>query len=264
MTTDLDEALRSAGADLRLDRPLTEVLDRGQRLRRRRYGARAAAVAAVVVVACAGTAAVLRPSADAPPDDASVAHEPVVRDEPLVTLTPDQLAADDATCRESTSSRLPAGLLPVVAHRRDGTSLLYYRFDERFRLCTVDRDPDGLVIGSGGTSGRWRPVPSGETYSSLSFGMEPVEVDPAAASGDLDLGALVAHASAAFVVTEDVARLVLHAGGEEFEATIAGEVAMVWLPDGQLSVGDTGDATVTTYGGDGEVLEEGTAHRYPQ
>ena len=60
MTTDLDGALRSTGADLHLSRPVTDVLARGDRLRHRRYTVRTG-TAAVCLAVAGGAASGRRP-----------------------------------------------------------------------------------------------------------------------------------------------------------------------------------------------------------
>jgi hypothetical protein len=65
-----------------------------------------------------------------------------------------------------------------------------------------------------------------------------------------------------FWVTDDVERLVAQIGGADVEAVLDHGVAFVWLPDG-LRLPDVLGSRVTTYAGDGTVLEEGPALSHP-
>jgi hypothetical protein len=91
--TDLETRLRQAGDDLRLDRPVEDVIARGTALRRRRRLSQAVVASGAVIAAAALVPVLASFTADSSGDPASTGAPPMVR------LSPAELDAADTSCR---------------------------------------------------------------------------------------------------------------------------------------------------------------------
>ncbi len=255
MTIDLDEALRTAGAELQLDRPVSVVLARGDRLRQRRNGARVG-VAALCLAAAGGVAWLAVPSgqpsstvkdsvATQPSSTAAGPSQAPVA-QPLVGLPPDELAAADSVCRNIRSFEVMApDTVPTATDTSDGTSVLYYRDADHVAICTVQAGKNGQPRpGSLGISGG-QPLPAGHAFGTYGF---------VYGSGT---GGPIPDVPGAFLLSDDVARLVLHHDGQDFEARVGPNFAVVWLPAGSRPNDVALHATVTAYAADGTELDYG-------
>jgi hypothetical protein len=255
MTTDLDDALRTAGQELHLDRELSAVLSRGDRLRRRRRRVRLGVAGLAVAVVAGGAAVTLtRPHDDSVPvatdDSAWGAH--------MVNLTGDDLTEADGVCRtwgdESGTPYLPATARLVAGDSRGGVSALLYRYGDEFASCSVISPGPGEHASGGGSFGsHWRPLPGGTHFEDLG-GVASVDHVPTTPGGP---GGHLSDAVDAIRVSDDVARLVVHVAGQDIETRVGDGLAVCWLPDGILQ-SDYDAATATAYAADGTELDSGT------
>ncbi len=141
MSTDLEQALRTTGADLTLDHPVSDVLARGTQIRRRRHGAR--------IVGAAGVLAI-----------AGVTFTQVGADHEPAPLVPTVLrSSPEEQCRHQTADDVPIpdGLAPVLSAQHDGEAARVYLYDGRYAACT-SRTSNGAWIGNSSASGPWRPM----------------------------------------------------------------------------------------------------------
>lgn len=247
----LDESLRDSVADLALDRPVSEVMARGTKLRRRRTRTLRLGAASVLAVGALGVSALL-PTEDNPiaePAVASFSGGPT-------NLTPAELDQVSDRCRESWATKnvdgrprwvIPAGTMPVAAEKRDGLVLTYFRVGKMAGECTLERQPDKSLRVGGQSSGAYKSLPAGQHLDSKGVSFS----DPGPIGGPLaDISGLVR-------VSEDVAKLTIETDGQTHEGYIAGGVGLFWLPDG-LPPEAAADLTFTAYDDAGIVLEQET------
>lgn len=217
MSTDLEQALRTTGADLTLDHPVADVLARGTQIRRRRHRGRIAGAAGVLAVA--GVAVAVVGSGD---DSTAPA--------PSVTLrsSPEQqchyMATEDAP--------IPDGVTPVLSAEHDGAAVVVYRYDGRYAACT-SRPVDGAWQGKDGAFGPWRPM-GRHSYRAYAFSDSLV-----------------------FQVADDVDRVTLEIHGSVAEAHVQGGYAAVWFPAAASPDDVSESGVVTAYDADGAILEQG-------
>ena len=135
--------------------------------------------------------------------------------------------------------------VPTATDTSDGTSVLYYRDADHVAICTVQAGKNGSRAPSASASvvgtRCLRVTPSGPTGSST--GAARAVTDP--------------RRPGAFLLSDDVARLVLHLDGQDFEARVGPNFAVVWLPAGSRPNDVALDATVTAYAADGTELDYG-------
>lgn len=254
MTTDLDEALRTAGADLHLDRPVHAVLARGRRLRRRRH-AFGIGAGAVALVAAGGLVSVALPSGSSPLPTAQAGWGPR-----MVNLSESDVVEADAHCRSGLDGMkpgLPAGLAPLAADTRGGTTVLVYQFDDLADTCAIGTDdgqPGSTFLSSGFP---WNElIPPGHHYHPLTSGGTrpafPLSELRDGQSPDLP----VTDGIEVLRVSDDVSRLVLHVAGQDFEARVGDGIAVSWVPQG-IHDSDILAATVTAYDTEDNELESG-------
>lgn len=256
MTTDLEETLRTAGADLHLDRPVSGVLARGDRLRHRRNGLRVGA-AALCLAAAGGVAWLAVPSGSpsttvkddvaTDPSSSAAGPSPTPAAEPLAGLTPDAFAAADSVCRNLASFKdMAPDTVAAATDTSDGTSVLFYQDADHVAVCTVQAGKDGKPHPvSLNISGR-DPLPAGHAFGTYGF-----------VYGSGTRGGPIPDAPGAFLISDYVARLVLHFDGQDFEARVGPNVAVVWLPAGSNPNHVALDAIVTAYAADGTELDSG-------
>jgi hypothetical protein len=245
MTTDLDEALRTAGADLHFDRPVDVVMARGNRLRRHRRERLGAA--AVALVAAGGVVSLVLPSGSSPLPKAEAGWGAS-----MVNLSGDDLAMADAACR---SSAIPTDARIVAADTRDGMSALLYRYDQQFGYCSTFAGDDGKPLGTGASTGHeWRPLDAG-TYVEDLGAVSEVDLSHTHPGSD-DLDGPMRHAVGSARVADEVARLVVRVADQDIEARVGNGLAVYWLPDGILQSAYTA-ATFTAYAADGSAVDSG-------
>jgi len=238
----LEDALRGSAADLSLDRPVGDVMARGDRLRRRRARRFAAGGVAAAAVAASALSLTLPSSTTPLVPAANAAWGPA-----LVNLPADDLEQADQECRRILRDmgwQIPAGIKPLAADARGDVALLFYRFDGRTGDCSLERR-DGELSSSGAAAGRWEELTAG-THVELIF--------MSYATGRLD--GPVRNAAGGIRVSDAVDRLELEYAGETVEATVDSGVAMFWLPDG-MTQQDLDALTITAYDAAGEVLVDG-------
>lgn len=248
MSTTLEEALRESTADLTLDRPLDDVVARGDRLRRQR--SRRIAVSGVAAAVVGATALSVTLPHDSSPllPDANAAWGPA-----LVNLSGDDLAEAGKECRAALSHsawRIPADAEPIAADLRNGTAVLLYQAGDTVGACTLTPGNPGFAPRSGSTA-LWRELPAGIHVEliSLSFGSTGLD-------GPLN------HTAGSLRVSDAVDRLVIAVGGESSEARVGNGVAMFWVPDG-VSQDELDELAITAYDADGAVLVRGPLDKLP-
>lgn len=252
MSTDhLNESLRDSVAGLTLDRPVSEVMGRGYRLRRRRTLAVRGGAASVLAVGALG-ATVLLPTENNPIAEPAVASF----SGGATNLTPAELDQISDRCRESWAEShagdppswvIPPGTMPVVAEERDGIVLTYFRVGQTAGDCSLKRQPDKSLRVSGQSSGDHKPLPAGQHVAFETV----IASDPGQMGGPLDNVAGVVR------VSDGVAKLTIEADGQTHEGFVAEDLGLFWLPDG-LPPEAADDLTFTTYDEAGAVLEKET------
>jgi hypothetical protein len=238
----LEEALRDSAGDLALDLPLTDVIARGDRIRRGRQRRLAlCGLAAAVVGATALSIALPQQSSPLLPA-ANAAWGPE-----LVNMPADDLAEAGDVCRSALDGpgwRIPSGTQPLAAEARDSVAILYFRHGGMAGDCRMVLR-DGAYVVSGASSGRWDELPAGTHVELASMGYSQDR-----------LNAPVRDVAGALQVSDDVASVEIDAGGDIRDATVADGVAMFWLSDG-FTMEEVDALTVTAYAADGTVLSAG-------
>ena len=249
--SDLDLALREAGSGLHLHVPLDDVVARGARIRRRRQRLRIAA-AGTALAAVAGVATLVLPPSASPIPAAEAGWGRA-----MLNLSDAQLANADAECRSALQGmepQVPAGLAPLAADSRGGTTVLIYRFDGLVNTCSL-----WMGRGSFLSAGQaWDQVPEGHHFAYL-IGGGATPPAPRMQGWRDHMEDPITDGIEVLRVGEDVSRLVLHVAGQDIEATVDDGMAVSWLPDGALTR-DELLATVTAYDADGDELESGPLH----
>jgi hypothetical protein len=147
---------------------------------------------------------------------------------------------------------VPADLKPVASGSVLPWSVFLYRYGDEFATCTTVLN-DGAPQPSGASTGQsWLPLPQGRHFESFAGSLT---TDMSA--GDIgagDAGGKVLDGVSAFLVSDDVARLVLHVGDEDIKATVTNGLALCRLPGGEL-MSDYEASTITAYDADGHELE---------
>jgi hypothetical protein len=251
MTTELEEALLSAGADLHLGRPAADVIDRGRRLRRNRRMAWSGVAGAVLVVTSGAAVMAAGPSghppvaADPTPSATGSASTPPASPSPTSAPSADKdLGSAELICRPTLPGMgVPRDQAPLAGGSRDGLSIVLYHYQDRSAVCTAKRLADGRVEPTGGQATVWHPLLPGQSF-------RPVALMTAPLSGNRTVDGM-----AIFLVRADVARLVLHMDGADVDAEVHDGVAVLWLPD-DLKTATYAYATATTYDAEGNVLED--------
>jgi hypothetical protein len=238
VNTDLESFLREQATTVALDRPVDDVLRRGDRLRRRRTAALAGAGAAAAIAVLAGSIAL-------PPGSSPVVGSAVASWSGGTTdLTTDELAAISNACGERLP--IPSGTLPDAAEARNGTVLAYFRLDGTRVTCVGEERPGGRIEMLRGSTQDYTPLPAGTALGGeIRFGASDpgVEGGPVTGLWTVDeVSAQVDH------VTAEI-------GSETFDGTIIDGVTLFWLT-GSFSRDQVDDAVFTAYDAQGQVLQQ--------
>lgn len=245
MSNDIQQALSDSVDNLTLGRSVSDVMDRGDRLRnRRRRRMTAGAVAATVVGATAASIAL--PVSNSPlPSAAATAWGPQ-----LVSMPADDLDRAADTCYQELTNPevgeamwrgLPENVNPVAAHARDGSAILVFKHNGKGSICEVRADGD-LYRAAGLTFGEWRELRADEhvRLGTVSSSQQALE-------------APVSDVSGALQVSDDVERVEIKIGDVQRDATVEDGLAMFWMP-GEYPEQAVDSGTVTAYDSDGGVL----------
>lgn len=243
MTNHLEEDLKASLADLTLDRPVDQVIARGQQMRRRR--ARRGAFGAVAAASVgAAVLSVTLPGGESPlVTAASAAWGPE-----LVSMQSDDLGAAVRTChdmQQESGWTIPSGLDPVVADLRGDTSVVVYADGDDVASCYAQRH-NGRFLPSGASLGTRQEMPAGANLELVSL---------SGASGTVD--GPVRDGAAVFEVSDAVERVDVTVDGQTVHALVDDGFAALWLPDG-IAQSAIDHATVTAYDRSGNVLVDDT------
>lgn len=242
-------ALRTSTADVILDRPVDDVLRRGDRLRRRRTRRVTTAVAAAAVIGAAGISLATR-SPEPPP------LRPAVKawGAELVNLPPQELQEAGTRCRQAfrgIGMSVPANARPVAADARGRVAIIIWRVDDDIAECTLRREQGEWQVGGWGGHD-WEELSSDEHYSMISLGAGSTQPqDPGSGPG---LTGPLQNVSGVGRVSDAVDTVLIVVDGRALEATVGKGLALFWMPDG-ISQEDLDNATVWTYDADGQVLD---------
>lgn len=242
-------ALRTRTADVILDRPVDDVLRRGDRLRRRRTRRVTTAVTAAAVIGAAGISLATR-SPEPPP------VRPAVKawGAELVNLPTPELKEAGGRCREALRGigiSVPANARPVAADARGRVAIIIWRVDNDLAECTLSREQGGWQVGGWGGHD-WEELSSDEHYSMITLSAGSTEPqDPGSGPG---LTGPLQQVSGVGRVSDAVESLLIVVDGQTLEATVGKGLALFWMPDG-ISQDDLDNATVWAYDVDGRVLD---------
>jgi len=222
MSNDLHRALHDATEELTLDRSVTDIIARGDQIRRGRRRRITLGCAAAVLAGAAALSVALPQGSSPMVPSAQAAWGPKA-----VNLSDADLAAANDACRygfrpskQSGGYKLPAGVQPVVADERNGLALLVYVYAGVQAECSLVRDGGGY----GPRGGAWDEVEPLEPGVHVSF------VSSNAATGSPD--GPVTQAYGVLEVSDDVERLDVTIADETVEAALYEGFALFWLPDG--------------------------------
>ena len=107
-------------------------------------------------------------------------------------------------------------------------------------------DEDGKEHPVSSNAGDWHPLPAGQHFGSYGFTF-----------GSGLRGEPTPDAPGAFLITDDVARLVFHIAGQDVEARVGEGLAVVWLPAG-VRQRDVTESSATAYAEDGTEIDSGS------
>jgi hypothetical protein len=238
VNTDLETRLREQATTVELDRPVDDVLRRGDHLRRRRTGALVGAGAAAAVALLAGSIAL-------PPGSSPVVTSAVASWSGGTTnLTTDELTAISEACAERLP--IPAGTLPDAAESRSGTVLAYFRSDGAAVTCVGEELPGGRIEMLRGSTQEYTPLPEGTALGDdIRFGAS----DPGVEGGP------VTGLWAVDEISAQVDRVTAKIGGETYDGTIIDGVTLFWVTGG-FERDQVDDAVFTAYDAQGQVLQQ--------
>lgn len=240
----IEQEIRDAGADQVLQRPLAEVLARGDRLRRRRVRGMTVGALAVVVCAAVGGSLVVEPGSSPLVTSAVASFSG-----PRTNLTADELTRLNEACLATPQGEggLPRDKLPVAAEERDGRYLAYYRHGAANGACSARAAADGTIRVTGMGSGTSaRPLSGDQALALVVLGY--------ADSGD---GSRAEELHAVAQVSEAVRRVTLQVGDETFEGSLAAGAAFFWVTDQRFTEAEAGAAALTAYDAAGRVIGRG-------
>ena len=261
MSDDLHRALHDTTETLTLDRPVTEIVARGDRIRRGRRRITLGCAAAVLAGATALSVAL--PQGSSPlVSEAQAAWGPHA-----VNLSDDDIRAANEACRygfrpskKAGGYKLPAGAQPIAADERDGLALLAYVVDGVMSTCNLVRDGDGFAP-SGGSWDEVEPLHPG-THAAF------VAANAAVGTPD-EQGRLIFDENnpdqpifqvyGVLEVSDDVARVDVTIGGETVEAAVHEGFAFFWLPDGHTEK-EFDATTAVVFDSEGAELQSGNIY----
>lgn len=250
MNTDIEQQLRESANPMAMNRPVDDILARGDRLRRRRSRGLAVGLGAAASVAVLG-ASLAMPPGSTPVVPAAVASwsggETNLSAKELEAITDACLkgAPSPAYSVAPRSGSIPDDTLPTAAESRDGTVLAYFRHGDAQASCIGDMDADGTV-GSAG-------LLVDENVTPLSAG---TDLDPHIGFGFSDpdeMGGPVTDLWTVNRVSSRVDRVSVEIAGETFEGTVVDGVVLFWISE-SFSFEQVNDAVFTAYDSHGRVL----------
>ncbi len=252
MNTEIEQRLRESASAWAMDRPVDDILARGDRLRRRRSrGVMVGAGVAATVTAFAASLAL--PPGSTPGISPAVAAWSGGQ----TNLSPDELRAISDACllpehespvddAFSPAASIPVGTLPLVAESRDGRALAYFRSGDVEAGCVTDLAADGSVGAArlAGARVNAEPLPPG---TDLDRGIGFAHADPGVIGGPVnDLWAVGQ-------ISPRVDRVTASVNGESFEGAIVDGFALFWLPQ-SFDPSHADGAVFTAYDAEGRVL----------
>jgi hypothetical protein len=237
VNTDIETRLREQATTIVMHRSFEEVVDRGDRLRRRRTGRVAGAGAAAAVAVLAGSIAL-------PPGSSPVVAPAVAAWSGGPTnLTPTELASVSDACLAGQDS-IPTGTMPIAAQSRGATVLAYFRSDEAQATCVAAEQPSGDLRLERRLEQDATPLPPGtDVGGEIRFGYADPGVEGGPVTGPWTAGQ----------VSSRVDRVTARIGGQTFEGTVADGVALFWLT-GTFDRRQVEEAVFTAYDADSDVL----------
>jgi hypothetical protein len=258
MNVNVEDMVSQAGAEVTLERSLSDVMARGNQLRRRQRrratGLTAVAVTAIAasVLAVGARSAGDRPHTPQPQQRGQARVDLVSFSGGASNLSPTDLAALTATCHDRLTGPKTAGLsvagAPVAAEMRGDRALAYFSEGDVSAFCSATKSTDGSFE-QGASWITNSPLRLGSddlaVYSlGLTYNVAGMMPEPGVPATDI-FG--VAEAS------DRVATARVTVGGSSYEAAVSNGVVLMWLPDG-LDSAQVEDATLTAFAADGTEL----------
>ena len=261
MSNDLHHALDESTETLTLDRSVTDIVARGDRIRRGRRRIALGGAAAVVAGAAALSVALPQGSSPMVPS-AQAAWGPNA-----VNLAAGELDAAGQVCREEFAPAfakgwtLPADVPPIAADERNGLAELVYVHDGVIGTCSLARDGGGYAP----RGGSWDEVETLGPGIHLGFITMTGAIGTPDAQGRLIYSpdGPVSQAVGILQASDEVKRVEVTVAGTTVEAAVHEGFVFFWLPDGHpQSVVDA--ATVVAYDSEGSELELGSSNLFNQ
>ena len=250
MNIDIEQRLRESADTVAMNRPVDDILTRGDRLRRRRTRGMMAGVGAAAAMTALAASLVLPPSSSPllTPAVASWSGGPTnLSAEELEAITDACLKGEDAPIDDDfpRSGSIPEDTLPLAAESREGTVLAFFRHGDAEASCVAKRTADG-AIGSAGllVDEDTTTLPAGTDLDRhIGFGYS----DPGEFGGPMkDLWTIGE-------VSSRVERVTANVGGESFEGAIVDGVALFWVSEA-FTPEQVDNAVFTAYDSTGLVL----------
>lgn len=253
----LDEELRNSIAGVALDRPVSEVLARGDRLRRRRTRTFRAGVASVLAIGALGASTLLPSSEENPLTKHNPLVEPAIAVASLsggkTNLTPAELKEVSDRCREAWAHgnqedfpgrglrwALPPSTLPVAAEIRDDLAVTYFKVGQTVGDCLLYRSPDKSLQVMWRSAEEYKPLPAGK-HVDFTFGVEPGVGPDGSGPG-----------SGVVQVSDDVAKLKMEVAGRTREVHLVDGFGVYWFTSKEWAA--TEYIPFTGYDDDGTAL----------
>lgn len=254
MSSDIEQSLRGTADSMTMDRPLAEVLERGDRLRRRRAATRVLAGAATGALVVAGVGVGLTTLVDRAAGDTSIgpadspgAQAPSNWSGGRTDLSDNELSEVRAECLTGEArllTRTPEESDPIAVEQRGDNVAAQYVHDGTSTTCILKRSDDGGLRLVGVSDSADEAPPGGDAAI--------VE------SGGGNQGPLIWVTGR---VSDEVSRVTITVAGETFDGGVVEGRALFWLPDGTpwndvFGSRTSGGSVLTAYDDLGDVLGE--------
>lgn len=240
---ELRNTLEMQISHLTLAAPVDDIIDRGNRLRRKRQRGLGVGVVAGGFLVAAGVSIAL-PSGSSPlvPEAAAWGPSMVNVEPPLLAEAGKQCAHDMRTMGWD----MPADTKPIAADTRNGETVAFYRIGKDYGVCTFTGATARALQIRSSTNGDWDELPP------------DVHVDFISAAYAVQTpGAPTRDGVGAAQVSADTTRVTIDVAGQTLDAAVGNGVAAFWTPDG-TSLEQIDDAVLTAYDADGNVLSSTT------